>query len=79
MRTYVTAIYLRTDDGNQCQINLLISKVRLVPVGGGNKKHGKHLTIPRLELLAILIGTRASNFVLEHLKIEVSSRIIWWD
>ena len=48
--------------------------MRLVPVGRGNKKHGKHLTIPQLELLAILIGTRVSNFVLEHLKIEVSSR-----
>ena len=70
MRAYASAIYLRTDDGNQCQINLLFSKVQLV----GNKKHEKHLTIPQLELLAILIGTRVSNFVLEHLKIEVSSR-----
>ena len=46
MRAYAT-VYLRTDDGNLCQINLLFSKVRLVPVGRGkNKKHGKHLTIP---------------------------------
>ena len=79
MRAYATAIYLRIDDGNQCQINLLFSKVRLVPVGRGKRKPGRHLTIPRLELLAILIGVRASKFVLKHLKLEVSSWIVWSD
>jgi len=73
MRAYVTAIYLRIDDGNQCPINLLFSKVQFVPVGRGKKKPGKHITITRLELLAILIGVRASKFVLKHLKLEVSS------
>jgi len=45
-------------DGNQCQINLLFSKVQLVPIVRGKRKPGKHLTVPRLELLVILIGVR---------------------
>jgi len=46
MRAYATAIYLRMYEGAQCKINLLFSKVRLVPVEMGKKKPGKPLTIP---------------------------------
>ena len=74
MKAYATAVYLRIKNGNQFQINLLYSKVRLVPIERGKKKaQCKNLTIPRLELLAILIGVRASNFVIKQLQVEVSS------
>ena len=54
-----------------------ISKMRLVPVNRGKNK--KELTIPQLELLAILIGIRAVNFVTKELRLKISERILWTD
>ena len=50
-KAYASVIYLSSDAG----VNLLISKARIAPI--------KKLGIPRLELLAILIGVRMLNFV----------------
>ena len=50
-KAYAFVIYLSSDAG----VNLLISKARIAPI--------KKLGIPRLELLAILIGVRMLNFV----------------
>ena len=79
-KAYSTAIYLRTKCGNEYHTNLLFCKARLVPIGKSKKKAKfKHLTIPRLELMAVLIGVRASNFVIKELRCEISSRIVWTD
>ena len=54
--------------------------MRLVPTAREKKrKYIKHLTIPRLELLAMLIGVRAANFIVKELGIEISERILWSD
>ena len=37
----------------------------------------KQLSIPRLELLAILIGTRRLNYVTEQFHLPVTDRILW--
>ena len=55
----------------------MFSKMRLVPVNKG--KGRKELTIPRLELLAVLIGIRAANFVMKHLRLKITDRILWID
>ena len=53
----------------------IFSKMRLVPV----KRNKKELTIPRLELLAVLIGVKAANFVSKELRLKIPERILWTD
>ena len=69
-KVYATAIYLRNI--SEGTVNLIFSKTRNVP-----KK--KTLTIPRHELLSVLIGVRSLLFVTKELKIEVTERILWTD
>ena len=75
---YATTIYLRALDGPIAETNLVFSRMRLVPTGKGKSKLRK-LTIPRLELLAVVIGIRAANFVVHELRLNISERIIWTD
>ena len=79
MKAYATALYLRVDDGTKFQVNLLFSKMRLVPITRKKKKNLKDITIPRLELLAVLIGVRAANFLVKELGVNVFKRILWSD
>ena len=65
---YATTIYLRALDGPIAETNLVFSRMRLVPTGKGKSKLRK-LTIPRLELLAVVIGIRAANFVVYELRL----------
>ena len=74
MKVYATTLYLRVNDGTKFQINLLFSKMCFVPIA---KK--KRLTIPCLELMAVLIGVRAANFLVKELEISTSKRILWSD
>ncbi|XP_071123445.1 uncharacterized protein [Mytilus edulis] len=71
-KAYASAVYrhqLRED--NFCKIDLLFSKTRLVP----NKK----ITLPRLELLAVVIGVRCIDFVKKQLKLPICETILWTD
>uniref|UniRef100_A0A914LJ84 Integrase catalytic domain-containing protein n=1 Tax=Meloidogyne incognita TaxID=6306 RepID=A0A914LJ84_MELIC len=71
---FATAVYLRTDTGNWIDCQLIFSKGRLCP-----KAAGKSLTVPRLELLALLIGVRAKTFVEKQLQGLVSECHVWSD
>uniref|UniRef100_A0A914KSR6 Integrase n=2 Tax=Meloidogyne incognita TaxID=6306 RepID=A0A914KSR6_MELIC len=71
---YAAAVYLRSESEYRAQANIIFSKNRLKP-----KKGGKTLTIPRMELIAILIGIRASDYVQKELKLPVSQTHIWSD
>ena len=53
-----TTIYLHQSIGDTCKADLVFSKTRLAPPG---------TTIPRLELLGVLIGVRALKFVWKQL------------
>ena len=68
---YATAVYLLQDNIKQRRVDLVFSKTRLVP--------NKQITIPRLELLAALIGARCLKFVEKELKIEISQKHMWID
>ena len=73
MKTYATALYLRVNDGTKFQVNFLCTVTRK------KRKNLKDITIPRLELLAVLIGVRAANFLVRELGVNVSKRILWSD
>ena len=52
---YAATVYLREEEGEKCTNSLIFSKTRLSP--------NKDISIPRLELLAALIGVRCTGFV----------------
>ena len=59
---YATTIYLHQSIGDTCKADLVFSKTRLAPQG---------TTIPRLELLGVLVGVRALKFVRQQLHQEL--------
>ena len=70
-KTYATAIYLKTSSEGKTEVNLLFSKSRIASK--------KKMTIPRLELLALLIGMRSLKFVSKKLKLENTKITVWTD
>ena len=66
-KAYASVIYLSSDTG----VSLLFPKARVAPI--------KKLGIPRLELLAVLIGVRMLNFVQEQLQLPVKKEFLWTD
>ena len=69
-KAYATAIYLHQALSGDCKVDLIFSKTHLAP---------KKSTIPRLELLGVLIGTRALKFVQKELHLPTSSKLLWTD
>ncbi|XP_070550260.1 uncharacterized protein [Ptychodera flava] len=70
-RAYATVVYLGIQTEEKCQVNMVFSKNRLCPQ--------KRLTVPKSELLAVLIGVRSLNFVQKELKLPLSNRMLWSD
>ena len=68
---YATSVYLYQECGKLRKVDLLFSKTRLAP--------NKDISIPRLELLAAVIGTRCIRFVQKELKLDICSKHIWLD
>lgn len=68
---YAAAVYLLQESQDCRRVDLIFSKTRLVP--------NKTITIPRLELLAALIGTRCMKFIEQELKVEICQKHIWLD
>ena len=66
-KAYASVVYLSSDAG----VNLLFSKARVAPI--------KKLGIPRLELLAVLIGVRMLHFLQEQLQLPVEKKFLWTD
>ncbi|XP_065180165.1 uncharacterized protein LOC135810600 [Sycon ciliatum] len=68
---YGAVAYLTTTFDDQHTSNLLISKSRVAPVASP--------TIPRLELMAALLGVRLIQFVRRELPLTFSSTFLWSD
>ena len=68
---YAATVYLRQQTDSRCMSNLIFSKTRLAPK--------KEISIPRLELLAALIGVRCMKFVERELQIEIQQKHMWLD
>ena len=69
--SYATAVYLRQSKEGKTSVNLLFAKSRLAPVKG--------LTIPRLELMAVLIGVRCLEFVRKQINLTIKDTHLWTD
>ena len=80
-KSYAAVVYLRVVSQGLVQVNLVFSKMRLAPcdIEKKRKTKSKQLSLPRLELLAVLIGTRVTNFVAKELRLSVAKRIILTD
>ena len=70
-KAFATVIYLKTTTDGKSKVNLIFSKVRIAPK--------KIMSIPRLELLALLIGVRSLTFVSEELSLNDCKKIVWTD
>ena len=70
-KAYGTSIYLRCKENGQTLTNLIFSKSRIAPL--------KETSLPRLELLAVLIGARSINFIEKSLQLNVQRKILWTD
>ena len=71
-RAYAAAVYLlQTDRNNEPKVDLLFSKTRLAPL--------KDISIPRLELLAVLIGVRCVKFVKSQLNYQIDEIYLMTD
>nr|CAD2207397.1 unnamed protein product [Meloidogyne enterolobii] len=70
--TYAAVIYLRSKENDKVQVSLIYSRNRI-------RSKKQNLTIPRMELLALLIGTRALKFVEKELQIKIEKKFIWSD
>lgn len=68
---YAAVVYLCQEKGDRCKVDLVFSKLRLAPT--------KTVSIPRLELLAALIGTRAIQFVDKQLRLKLTQKHLWID
>ena len=65
---YGTVAYLREIGGS---VNVIFSKTRVAPV--------KELSIPRLELLAVLLGSRVATFLEKELPVKLENTYLWSD
>ena len=88
---YAAAIYLRTEIDGKSHVNLIFSKTRNAPKekkvnnkekqkdNSKNKKTKEKMTIPRLELMSTLIGTRSLRFIAKELGLQDKQMILWTD
>ena len=69
---FEAVIYLLQCNGeSESAANILFSKTRLAPL--------KKLSVPRLELMAVVIGTRCLKFVQRQLNIPIHGLYLWSD
>ena len=68
---YTAVVYLRILDGEKFQSAAVFAKIRLAPI--------KAITIPRLELLGVLLGVRLLRFVEKHLGLQMMRKILYTD
>jgi hypothetical protein len=71
-KAYGAVSYLRCEQGDgSVKVNIIFAKGRLVPI--------KAVTIPKLELTAMVLAKRISVFVVNQLRLEIDEVHIWTD
>ena len=68
---YATVLYFVQTDRVNSKSDLIFAKTRLAPMN--------EMSIPRLELMAVLIGVRCVKFVKEQLGLPLTSISLWSD
>lgn len=71
MEAYAVVIYALKESNSLIETTFVASKNRLAPK--------TKLTVPKLELLAALIGCRFAKFVIQSLKWETAKLFLWTD
>ena len=66
-KTYGCCPYLWLQEDEKLKVSLVISKVRVSPF--------KRVTLPRLELVAALLGARILNFLLNSLQLPFTVQV----
>ncbi|VDK60026.1 unnamed protein product, partial [Cylicostephanus goldi] len=66
------AYIVQRHTGKPTRISLLMSKSRLAPLN-------QSITIPRLELAALMIGAKLLTYVTKQLDLRISKRYLWTD
>ena len=69
---YAATVYLKTSNEISSKVKLVFSKTRISPIKS-------ILTIPRLELMSVLVGCRASQFVSHQLNIKDLKQTLFTD
>jgi len=70
-KAYACCIYLHQQTQSASKVELIFSKSRLAPV--------KELTIPKLEILAVLIGVRCVQFIKNQMDIPLNNTYLYTD
>ena len=70
-KAYRTTIHLRCRENGPRITNLIFTKSRIAPL--------KETSLPRLELLAVLIGTRSINFITQSFHLKIHRKTLWTD
>ncbi len=68
---YSAAVYLTSQVGSKMQSHLIFSKTRLSPK--------RKMSIPRLELMAALIGCRCIRFIAKHIGVLIEKKVLFTD
>ncbi|VDL64499.1 unnamed protein product [Nippostrongylus brasiliensis] len=75
IRAFAAVVYLRSiDKHGTVRSSLLMARQRLAPINSQTKT----LIVPRLELLALLIGARLTSFVMEELQLKLERIRIYY-
>ena len=69
-KAYSACVYLRSTTGNIHEANLIFCKSRVAPL--------KAISLPRLELMAVLLGVRSLEFVSKQLNFPTNHRKVLW-
>jgi hypothetical protein len=68
---YCCVIYLRIKYQDRIEVSFVSSKAKVAPL--------KHLSIPRLELQAAVLGARLSSQIVKEIGVKISSTSFWTD
>ncbi|XP_021951196.1 uncharacterized protein LOC110848321 [Folsomia candida] len=68
---YAAAAYFRIDNGRTIETSLVMAKSRVAPL--------KSISIPRMELMAAVMGTRLGFTVKKELEFETKRTVYWSD
>ncbi|XP_070142274.1 uncharacterized protein [Drosophila kikkawai] len=68
---YAAVAYLRGEHGGEIRCSLVASKNRVAPL--------KPISVPRMELMAAVLGLRLAKFLESELSTKIEKRIFWTD
>ncbi|KAL7726355.1 hypothetical protein ACLKA6_001572 [Drosophila palustris] len=71
INAYAAAVFLRAEENGQVHCSLVASKTRVAPL--------KPVSIPRMELMAAVLGLRLTKCIEMEMSVRVKKRVYWTD